>query len=42
MSADAYKYWASNRGWISTKFAVKNPVSHFLNLYKKKQPQSKP
>lgn len=42
MSTDTYKYWATNRGWISTKFAVRNPVSHFLNVYKKKNHQNNP
>ena len=36
MFNDTGKYWATNRGWISNKFAVKNNPSHFLNAYKKK------
>lgn len=36
MFTNTGKYWATNRGWISNKFSVKNSPSHFLNAYKKK------
>lgn len=41
MNTEHFKMTVPNRGWISSNFFVRNPVSHLLSIYKKKNLHNK-